>query len=150
MGGMEKSGWSRWITPFFATWSVIISAGFLNDLFRPPIVAIVAAGLGVAIGLYKSRFASADRPRLTPIPTLSALPLYATALLASLLTSVYGSISNINVPFYGAVLDAMLVYALVAFAVVLFERRPAWLWLAAGFAVWGVALASQSTPYYVT
>lgn len=150
IGIIEDTAWPMWITPFFATWSVIISAGFLNDLFRPPIVAIVAAGLGVVIGLYKSRFASADRPRLVPIPALSTLPLYTTALLAALLTGIYGSISNINVPFYGAVPDAMLVYALVAFAVVLFERRPAWLWLAAGFAAWGVALATRLTPYYVT
>ena len=150
MGVIEDVAWPTWITPFFATWSVIVSAGFLNDLFRPPMVAIVAAALGVATGLYKSRFAPADRPRLTPIPALSALPLYTTALLAALLTGIYGSIANINLPFYGAVPDAMLVYALVAFGVVLFERRPAWLWLAAGFAVWGVTLATRLTPYYVT
>ncbi len=81
--------------------------------------------------------------------TLSALPLYATAFLAALLTGVYGSISNINVPFYGAVPDAMLLYALVAFAVVLVEKRPAWLWLTAGFAAWGAVLALQLTPAYV-
>ncbi len=43
----------------------------------------------------------------------------------------------------------MLVFALVAFAVVLVEKRPAWLWLTGGFATWGVVLASQLTPAYV-
>src|SRR5690349_15608913 len=38
-----------WITPFFATWSVIVWAAFLNDLFRPPMVALVAAALGMAV-----------------------------------------------------------------------------------------------------
>ena len=143
IGVTENINLPMWITPFFATWSVIVSAGFLNDLFRPPIVAVVAAALGVGVGLYRQR--ATRRPRLM----LNALPLYATALIAALLTGAFGSFTNINVPFYGAVPDAMLVYALVAFGVVLFERRPAWLLVAAGFAIWGVALASQLTPYYV-
>lgn len=140
-GIIEKTVLPMWITPFFATWSVIVSAGFLNDLFRPPVVALVAATLGIAITLYRRE----GHPRLT----LSALPLYATAFLAALLTGLYGSISNINVPFYGAVPDAMLLYALVAFAVTLVEKRPAWLWLTAGYGAWGVVLALQLTPAYV-
>ena len=56
---------------------------------------------------------------------------------------------NINNPFYGAVPDALLIYAVVAFAVLLYERRPGWLWLAAGLAAWGTALAVQLTPIYV-
>jgi len=69
-----------WITPFFATWSVIGSAGFLNDLFRPPVVALVAAALGIAVALYRRK----GHQRFT----LSALPLYATTFLAALLNAL--------------------------------------------------------------
>lgn len=130
LGIVEDTTLPMWITPFFATWSVIASAGFLNDLFRPPVVALIAAALGIAICLYQRKGTSTGRPRLT----LSALALYTTAFLSALLTGVYGSISNINVPFYGAVPDAMLLYALVAFAVMLVEKRPELLVFPAGFA----------------
>src|SRR5260370_40702298 len=43
----------------------------------------------------------------------------------------------------------MLVYAVVTFGVVLFENRPGGSWLAAGLAVWGGLLATQTTAYYV-
>ncbi len=78
-----------------------------------------------------------------------ALPLYATALIAAVLTGIAGSLSDINAPFYGAVPDALLIYGVVAFAVLLYEKRPGWLWLAAGLAAWGTTLAVQLTPYYV-
>ena len=79
-----------------------------------------------------------------------AAPFAILALLAGIIVGVNGSLSNINLPFYGAAPGALLLYALVAFAAVLVEKRPAWLWLAAGFALWGVGLAIQLTPYYVT
>ncbi len=78
-----------------------------------------------------------------------SLPLYATALIGAVLTGVSGSFSDINRPFYGAVPDALLIYAVVAFAVLFYEKRPGWLWLAAGLAAWGTALAVQLTPMYV-
>ncbi len=128
---------------------MVISAGFLNDLYQPPIVAIAAAALGVGVSFFK----------LIPVFSIGAgrkhsfimysLPLYTTALIGALLTGVSGSLLNINNPFYGAVPDALLIYAVVAFAVLLYERRPGWLWLAAGLAAWGTALAVQLTPIYV-
>ncbi len=149
IGAIEDQVIPMWVTPFFASWSVVISAGFLNDLYRPPIVALVAAALGVGISFFK----------LIPVYRVGtgrkhsfivyALPLYATGFIAAMLTGVYGSLSDINRPFYGAVPDALLIYAAAAFAVLLYEKRPGWLWLAAGFAAWGTALATQLTPYYV-
>ncbi|HEU0002000.1 MAG TPA: hypothetical protein VFQ36_13955 [Ktedonobacteraceae bacterium] len=79
-----------------------------------------------------------------------AAPFAILALLAGIIVGVNGSFSNINLPFYGAAPGALLLYALVAFAAALVENRPAWLWLAAGFAFWGVVLATQLTPYYMT
>ena len=138
MGAVEDEIIPMWVAPFFATWSVIIAAGSLNDLYRPPLVAIAAAALGVAVSFFK----------LMPVPRIGAgrkrgfiaysLPLYTTALIGAVLTGVFGSLSDINRPFYGAVPDALL-----------YERRPGWLWLSAGLAAWGTILAVQLTPLYV-
>jgi hypothetical protein len=149
IGVIEKSEEAMWIMPAFAIWSVFISAGFLGELYRPPIVAIVCAALGVSVRYF----------RLVPMPFSGtvprngfhtyALPFYATALAAALLRGVYGSVANINSPFYGAVPDALLIYALVAFAVLVIERQPVGSFIAAGFAIWGTLLASELTAYYV-
>ncbi len=140
IGIIENTEIAMWIMPAFAIWSVIISAGSLGDLYRPPIVALVCAALGVSVKYFK----------LEPMPFFGAmrsnkfityaLPFYATALAAAILTGVYGTVANINSPFYGAVPDALLLYALVAFAVLVFEGQPVWLWLVAGFAIWGTLL----------
>jgi hypothetical protein len=149
IGVVEKAQVSMWMMPVFATWSVFISAGPVGDLYRPPTVVLVCAALGVSVGFFK----------FTPMPYFGrvgknrflayALPFYATALAAAVLTGVYGSLANINHPFYGAVPDALLLYAVVAFAVVVFERRPAWLLLVAGFTTWATSLALQLTAYYL-
>ncbi|MGZ3626469.1 MAG: hypothetical protein ACXVDN_02225 [Ktedonobacteraceae bacterium] len=149
IGVIEKSEFAMWIMPAFAIWSVIISAGFLGDLYRPPIVALVCAALGVSVKYF----------RLEPLPFFGsvrrnkfltyALPFYATALAAAILTGVYGTVANINNPFYGAVPDALLIYAFVAFAVLVFEKQPRWLWLVAGFAIWGTYLAFELSTYYL-
>src|SRR5947209_1846067 len=52
LSALEDEIVPMWVTPVFATWSVIISAGFLNELYHPPIVAIVAAALGVSISYF--------------------------------------------------------------------------------------------------
>ena len=124
IGVIEKSEFAMWIMPAFAIWSVIISAGFLGDLYRPPIVALVCAALGVSVKYFRLEpmpfFGSVRRNKFLTY----ALPFYATALAAAILTGVYGTVANINNPFYGAVPDALLIYALVAFAVLIFERQP--------------------------
>ncbi|HYB01379.1 MAG TPA: hypothetical protein VED37_14265, partial [Ktedonobacteraceae bacterium] len=149
IGVIEKNEIGLWIMPAFAIWSVILSSAFLGDLYRPPTVALICAALGVAVKYF----------RLEPLPLFGtstrnrflryALPFYATALVAAILTGVYGMIGDINNPFYGAIPDALLIYALVAFAVLLYERQPDWLWLVAGFAVWGAYLAYSLIPYYL-
>lgn len=149
IGVVEKIRISMWMMPVFGTWSVIVSAGFLGDLYRPPIVALVCAALGVSVSFLN----------FIPIPFLGsvqrnkaltyALPFYATALASAVLTGVYGTLANINRPFYGAVPDALLIYAVVAFAVLVFEKQPRWLWLVAVFAIWGISLALELTAYYM-
>ncbi len=149
IGVIEKSEEAMWIMPAFAIWSVIISAGSLGDLYRPPIVALVCAALGVSVRYFRLEpmpfFGTVPRNRFLTY----ALPFYATALASAILTGVYGTVANINSPFYGAVPDALLIYALVAFAVLVIERQPLWLWLVAGFAIWGAFLAYELTAYYV-
>ena len=149
IGVLEDALMSMWIMPVFATWSVIVAAGFLGDLYRPPVVALACAVLGVSIGFLNpiaAAFFGATRKNSV---LAYALPFYATALAAAVLTGVYGTLANINRPFYGAVPDAMLLYAVVTFAVLVYERRPGWLWLVAGFGIWGIALVLQLTAYYM-
>jgi hypothetical protein len=149
IGIIENTEIAMWILPAFAIWSVIISAGSLGDPYRPPIVALVCAALGISVKYFRFKpmpfFGSVRRNRFLTY----ALPFYATALAAAVLTGVYGTLANINRPFYGAVPDALLIYALVAFAVLVFERQPVWLWLVAGFAIWGTLLALELTAYYL-
>jgi len=149
IGVIEKNEFAMWIMPVFAIWSVIISAGSLGDLYRPPIVALVCAALGVSVKYFKLEpmpfFGSVRRNTFLTY----ALPFYATAFAAAILTGVYGTVANINSPFYGAVPDALLIYALVTFAVLVFERQPVWLWLVAGFAIWGTLLTLELTAYYL-
>ena len=149
VGVIEKSEFAMWIMPAFAIWSVIISAVFLGDLYRLPIVTLVCAALGVTVKYFRLEpmpfFGSVRRNKFLTY----ALPFYATALAAAILTGVYGTVANINNPFYGAVPDALLIYALVAFAVLIFERQPRWLWLVAGFAIWSTLLTLELTAYYL-
>ncbi|HXX78135.1 MAG TPA: hypothetical protein VEI53_06580, partial [Ktedonobacteraceae bacterium] len=149
IGVIEKNEIGLWIMPAFAIWSVILSSAFLGDLYRPPTMALICAALGVAVKYF----------RLEPLPLFGtstrnrflryALPFYATALATAILTGVYGMIGNINNPFYGAIPDALLVYALIAFAILVIEKQPAGLILVAGFAIWAVLLSLQLTAYYL-
>ena len=149
IGVIEQVILPLWLMPVFATWSIIISAGFLNDLYRPPIVALLAAGLGVYVGLLSRLSLPSFGLKRKGNLLAYALPFYATALTAAVLTGVYGTLANINRPFYGAVPDALLFYAVVAFVVLVIERQPRWVWLAAGFAIWGTLLALQLSAYYL-
>jgi len=123
IGVIEKTVLPLWITPFFAIWSVIVSAGFLNDLFRPPVVALVAAVLGMAVTLYRRK----GRQRLT----LSALPLYATAFLAAILIAFWpqsNAVQSMTVAY------SMLGFTAIALVILLVERKPELLLFVAGWA----------------
>jgi hypothetical protein len=149
IGVIENTEIPMWFLPLFAIWSVIISAGPLGDLYRPPIVVLVCAALGVSVRFFRLKpmpfFGSVRRNRFLTY----ALPFYATALAAAILTGVYGTLANINKPFFGAVPDVLLIYALVAFVVLVFEGQPVWLWLVAGFAIWGTSLTLELNAYYL-
>ena len=138
-----------WLLPAFTTWA-LVDAAQLGDLYRPPTIALLYAGFGVAIGLLNIVIApflgSAKKNNFLKF----ALPFYASAFAAAVLTGVYGMLPGAKPPFYGAIPDALLVYALAAFGVLLFERQPRWLWLVAGFATWATLLATQQSIYYVT
>jgi hypothetical protein len=132
------------IAPFFAVWSVCYSAQ-LGDLYRPPIVTLAGAAIGIAIGclrFFVPRFSdTAQKNGLLRF----ALPFYATAVAAAVLTGVYGTLVGINKPFLTAIPDALFVYALVAYGVSVLERRTIGQWLVAGFAIWGTLLMPQTS-----
>ncbi len=158
IGAVEDATVFLWLAPCFALWSVFNSA-LLGDLYRPPLVALVCAALGVGVSslAYVPLFSTVKKNTLL----LYKLPFYATALAAALLTGIYGMFLGINKPFVAAVPDALLLYALVAYAILVFERQSLGLWLVAAFAAWGTSLAlslntlgtnlpASFTAYYLT
>lgn len=135
-----------WLTPLLATWAVFVAAARLGNLYLPPLVVIVGAGLGVVASRSTLLTPLAAHRRAT---ALYALPLYVTALVAAVLTGVYGEVGDLNRPFYGALPSALLVYALVTWAVLVIERWQSWGALVAVFACWGMLLARQLAPSYI-
>jgi len=117
IGIIEDSVLPAWLTPFFATWSLIVSAGFLNDLVRPLVVAIVAAALDMAVSLYQREYASTGRPHRK----LSALPLYATAFFAALLSAFWPQSSAAQSM---TIAYCMLGFTAIALVILLVERIP--------------------------
>src|SRR5579885_920138 len=144
IGVVENAQILMWLAPFFAVWSVYDS-GLLGDLYRPPLVALACAALGG--GVSALRFVKVNETMAAWQRELLryALPIYATALAAAVLTGVYGALQGVNHPFYAAVPDALLLYALVAYGVLLLERRAAWQWLVVGFTAWAAILALRTT-----
>ncbi len=116
-------------------WMLIIAVGFAvasllmpsNSVWALACVACVAALVALIVG------------RL--VAKTWAIPFYVIALTAAVLTGTYGVLGGINNPFPTAVPDALLLYALVAYMVLVFERQARWLWLVAVFALWGTVLA---------
>lgn len=149
IGVVEDTELCLWLLPLFVTWSVIDAAA-LGDLYRPPISALAFVAVGVGISFLRHIPLSFGTVAVRQRFLRYALPFYATALAAAILTGVYGTLHGANTPFYGAIPTALLLYAFVAFAVVLFERKAAWLWLVAGFAIWGTLLLTQTSVVYVT
>lgn len=139
IGLFERVGIGIWIAPIFAIWSVFYS-GQLGDLYRPPIVALACAALGVGIGCLRFLLPQFSDAKWKAGLRYYALPLYVTACASALLTGVYGGLAGVDAPFFAAIPTAMLVYALVAYGVVLFERSAGWQWLVCLFALWGILL----------
>ena len=116
-------------------WMLIIAVGFAvasllmpsNSLWALACVAFGAALVAPIVGRIVAK--------------TWAIPFYVIALTAAVLTGVYGVLGGINNPFPTAVPDALLLYAIVAYAVLVFERQARWLWLVAVFALWSTVLA---------
>ncbi len=147
LGVLEDVLLFLWLAPCFALWSVFNSAMF-GDVYRPLLIALVCAALGVGMRnlAYASTFFTLKKGALLRY----SLPFYVTALAAAVLTGVYGMLFGSNYPFTAAIPDALFLYALVAYAVLVFERQPRWLWLVAAFAAGGTFLAtplSVASPF---
>ncbi|HEY6409323.1 MAG TPA: hypothetical protein VIY29_17825, partial [Ktedonobacteraceae bacterium] len=91
-----------WLLTAFTTWS-LIDAAQLGDLYRPPTVALLFAGVGVAIGLLSfvimPFLGSGKKNHFLKF----ALPFYASAFVAAVLTGVYAMLPGAEPPFYGAI-----------------------------------------------
>ncbi len=144
IGVLEDFQLFLWLAPLFAIWAVYASA-VLGDLYRLPIVALSCAALGVGVGCLPFLLIVFSKRTLLRY----SLPLYVTALAAAALTGVYGITSGVNYPFPAAIPDALLLYAVVAYAILVFERQPLWLWLVAALGVWSIALAVQTNALYL-
>lgn len=146
IGVVQNATFLMWLASGFAVWSIYI-AGQAGDLYRPPVAALLCAALGVVGGCLKfmlPRF----REQGAKVLWRYTAPFYVTAIAAAVLTGLYGTLAGIDHPFVTAVPDAMLIFALVAYAVSRFEQRPHWLLLVVIFAVGGVFLAAQTSFYY--
>jgi hypothetical protein len=125
----------------------------IGDFYRffPPIMALSCAALGIGIGCLKWLAPTKSSPATTNCLLGYSLPLYTIAFVAAVFTGIYGLIAGVNTPFYTAIPDALLIYALVAYIIVSFERKPHYQWVVAGFAVWGTAAATQliTAPEYL-
>lgn len=129
------------LVPVCATLAVYVAAALLGDLYRPPLVALAGVVLGITAGRVALWF---KQP-----PVSYTLPFYVSALAAAVLTGIYGMLGDLSRPFYGALPDALFLYALLAWAVVWIEQRARWTWLIALFACWGVLAAWRLSAWYV-
>jgi len=133
MGAIEDWTPWLWMMPMFAIWSLIGSM-LLQDFYRLPTIVLASAAVGVAVSSLR-RFIPAFRLGLR-----YALPCYATASAAALLTGLYGTLPGFNEPFAGAVAAALLLYAVIAYGVLLFGRIPEALVFPVGLAIWAIGL----------
>ncbi len=153
VGWAEQESALMWSVVAFASWSVYCS-GQLAGLYRffPPFIALTCVAFGIGIGCLRRLAPSLVSNIVTAKNGLLrySLPLYVNALVAAILTGIYSLAAGVNNPFYSAIPDAMLMYALLAFCVVLFERRPEWQWFVMGFAIWCIILATRlvTAPEY--
>lgn len=142
-----RAGFRRIPTSTAWCWLLLLSSLILVAVFIQELLFWQIVSLQALLALSFVLLASAV---LTRRSTSSAWanPLYVTALLAAVLTGLYGALGDIRQPFYGASLLVLLLYALVTFVGALLERQPAWNWLVAGWACWAMLLAQRLTPTY--
>ncbi len=144
-----------WMAAGFASSSVCCS-GLIGGFYRffPPIIALACVAIGIGIGCLRWLAPAFVGNVVTAKNGLLrySLPLYTIAFVAAVLTGIYGLVAGVNNPFYTAIPDALLVYALASYSVLLFERRPEWQWLVAAFSIWSIVLATQlvTVPEYLS
>ncbi|GHO86124.1 hypothetical protein [Dictyobacter formicarum] len=127
-----------WTFAVLACWAVY-AAGLVGDLYRPPLLTLAFAGVGLGIRYVRFGFEeTTGKQRILQVRHV--LPVYATAIFGAVLTGVQGLLHGVNAPFYAAVPLLLFVFALTAYGISLLERRKQGLWLVALFAFWGVLL----------
>ncbi|GCE03151.1 hypothetical protein KDAU_04800 [Dictyobacter aurantiacus] len=141
-GVVERNEWVQlallWIFAALACWAVY-AAGQAGDLYRPPLLTLAFAGVGLGIRYMRPGSEEATgNQRVLQIRYV--LPVYATALFGALLTGVQGTLHGVNAPFYAAVPLLLFVFALAAYGISLLERQEHGLWLVALLAFWGILL----------
>ena len=138
-----------WIGSLFATWSLVNSARG-NDFPRLLIATLVYTVAGVVTRSLKFLSTISDVIQRRNLSDY-ALIFYATALVAAILSGGDITLFTLRNFLHGSIPDALplLVYAGIAFAVLLLERQPRWLALVAGFGIWGTLLAPRSSIGWV-
>jgi hypothetical protein len=138
IGIVEEQVTVLWLLPVFVSCSLVASL-LLNDQYRVPLLALLCTLAGIGIGI-----ARWIRPTLAVKLLRYALPFYVAALIAAILTGLSGMLIPSSELFHLSIPFVLLGYAVIAYAVSLYERRSHWLFLAAGFAVWGLLLLPQT------
>ncbi|GLV56541.1 hypothetical protein KDH_33810 [Dictyobacter sp. S3.2.2.5] len=141
-GVVERNEWVQlallWIFAALACWAVY-AAGQLGDLYRPPLLTLAFAGVGLGIRYVRFGMEEATGKQRT-LQVRHVLPVYATAVFGAILTGVQGTLHGVNTPFYAAIPLLLFVFALTAYGISLLERQKHGLWLVALLAFWGIML----------
>ncbi len=116
-----------WLLPIFSAGSILAMFD-LHDYSRLLILTLISLASGVTLRLARSLPFAREQSRLVPA-------LYLAALIGAV--GISGFVSDLNQPFVGAIPITVLVFAILAYGLAVFERRVSWLIFCAGFAVWG-------------
>lgn len=127
----------------FACWS-LLNVALLGNASRLLWVALLCAVLGFGIRCWEM-MAAYIRPSRSTRSANWSQPLYAVALVAALLQVIFGS-SITQVQSFTMTFSSLLLYAVLTYAILLFERKPDWTWITTGFVLWAVFLVMQDVP----
>ena len=139
-----------WIGSLFATWSLVNSARG-NDFPRLLIATLVYTVAGVVTRSLKSLSTISDAHPAQETVQLCSHHSMPQPCVAAILSGGDITLFTLRNFLHGSIPDALplLVYAGIAFAVLLLERQPRWLALVAGFGIWGTLLAPRSSIGWV-
>ncbi len=150
-GMIQKQFVFLWTAPLFALWSLLIASGLLNASKQPDWLYLLITTLCcVAVAILLSLLFC--RPRIGKQAYWQTflcypLPFYITALAAALLTGLDGTrFPSIRQDSW----IALLIYTVVSYGVLRFEKRHALTILVAGSGIWGLLLALHTPPVNYT